>query len=71
MPDAQACVLERTDRDTTQLIDRMADRIEHLAHLPVPTFGNRDAQRGLSIVVTGSHLHQRALRTTSVDGDTS
>ena len=68
---AQMPVLQRSDRDAPQFVDRVADGLEHLAHLPIPPFRYRDAQRGVFIVACRRDLHERALRAASVDGDAS
>ena len=64
-------VLQWPDRDAPQFVDRVADSIEHLAHLPIPAFRYRDAQRGVFVVTCRSDLHERALRAASFNFDAS
>jgi len=39
----QSIVSDRSDRDATQVIDRMTDRLEHFSHLPITAFSYRDS----------------------------
>jgi len=49
-PELQSGIVDRTDRNARELIDRVADGFEHVANLAVSPFVNGDLQRGVSVV---------------------
>ena len=50
MPDLQLGVPDRPDRDAAQVLDRVADRIAHVAHLPVAPLVDGQDERRLLVV---------------------
>ena len=56
-------ISDRSDRDPTQADDRMADRVEHLSHLTLTPFMNRDLDDRLRTAWCDAHVtdgHARA-----------
>lgn len=67
VPKLEAAVAERPDGDALQVIDGVADRIEHLPDLAVPSLANRDAKSRLALPAAGEHLHVGGSGSPAVD----
>jgi len=67
----QMMVANRTDCHARQVVDGMTDGLEHLSHLPIPSFANRDAKRCAPFLAAGHYVHLRRSGSTTIDRHTA
>src|SRR5262245_57075415 len=65
----QPRIADRTDRDALELIDWVADRVEHVANLPVPSFVDGDVDGRVTIAATRQQAYDACGHALSLDGD--